>query len=622
MPRLARAESAERREDPRREQRRSGTPRARRGWHRRAWPARQPPRCTGCRILFNTVEDHDDNTHAVRRDRPQAVSGQRRRQDLGARVAPAAEGPGCSAALARAARTPRRQHDAHRVAAVAHARSGTTCSSWISTATPTTSPFARRSTRSKPSRHLFKVLGSLPESHPLTVQRTVAQHPNRFRAVPTKHIGGRITVPGDKSISHRALMLGAIADRPDARSRFSRERRLPRNASSARGDGRRYRTYAGGARARSKASGSAACAPPSKSARPRQLGHGDSVADWVLLAGQAFDSELTGDASLQQRPMERVAAPLRHMGARITTSAGGTAARHASPAARTLRGIDYELPIASAQVKSALLLAALSANGHHDRALAGPEPRSHRTHARRAWACSSAWRKTARGISVTLNGPAALRGLDIDVPADFSLRGILSRRRLSRRTRRLADQERRHQSDATGLLDDPARDGRGDRAAQRAQRRRRARRGLVGAAERAAEASPCHPSSCRSRSTSSRFCSSPRRLRSVRRRVSGADELRKKETDRIAVMAQGLDGRRRRGRRNSRTARVIVGGRIRGGTVDSRGDHRIAMSFAVASLTASEPIEILNTAEVATSFPNFLEIASAVGSAGRTSGAS
>jgi 3-phosphoshikimate 1-carboxyvinyltransferase len=95
-------------------------------------------------------------------------------------------------------------------------------------------------------------------------------------------------------------------------------------------------------------------------------------------------------------------------------------------------------------------------------------------------------------------------------------------------------------------------------------------------------------------------------------RVTGAEELRKKETDRIAVMAQGLrtvgieveeqpDGAR------------IVGGRLRGGTVDSRGDHRIAMSFAVASLRATEPIEILNTAEVATSFPNFLEVASTVG---------
>jgi 3-phosphoshikimate 1-carboxyvinyltransferase len=94
--------------------------------------------------------------------------------------------------------------------------------------------------------------------------------------------------------------------------------------------------------------------------------------------------------------------------------------------------------------------------------------------------------------------------------------------------------------------------------------------------------------------------------------ITGAEELRKKETDRIAVMARGLetvgiaveefpDGAR------------ITGGRIRGGTVDSRGDHRIAMSFAVASLRASEHIDILNTAEVATSFPSFLDVAAAAG---------
>jgi 3-phosphoshikimate 1-carboxyvinyltransferase len=94
--------------------------------------------------------------------------------------------------------------------------------------------------------------------------------------------------------------------------------------------------------------------------------------------------------------------------------------------------------------------------------------------------------------------------------------------------------------------------------------------------------------------------------------VSGADELRSKETDRIAVMARALkvvgieveerpDGAR------------IVGGKMHGGTIDSRGDHRIAMSFAVASLSADAPIEILRTAEVATSFPSFLEVARAAG---------
>ena len=94
--------------------------------------------------------------------------------------------------------------------------------------------------------------------------------------------------------------------------------------------------------------------------------------------------------------------------------------------------------------------------------------------------------------------------------------------------------------------------------------------------------------------------------------VSGADELRAKETDRIAVMARGLKTLGVEVEERPDGAR-IAGGALTGGTVDSCGDHRIAMSFAVASLKASAPIEILNTAEVATSFPNFLEIASAVG---------
>jgi 3-phosphoshikimate 1-carboxyvinyltransferase len=94
--------------------------------------------------------------------------------------------------------------------------------------------------------------------------------------------------------------------------------------------------------------------------------------------------------------------------------------------------------------------------------------------------------------------------------------------------------------------------------------------------------------------------------------VSGADELRKKETDRIAVMARALEAVGVEVEERPDGAR-IVGGRIGGGTVDSRGDHRVAMSFAVASVRAGAPIEILNTAEVATSFPNFLDVAAAAG---------
>jgi len=95
-------------------------------------------------------------------------------------------------------------------------------------------------------------------------------------------------------------------------------------------------------------------------------------------------------------------------------------------------------------------------------------------------------------------------------------------------------------------------------------------------------------------------------------RVRGAEELRAKETDRLAVMAQGLSAVGIEVEEHP-DGLSVTGGRVRGGTVDSRGDHRIAMSFAVASLLARAPIEILSTAEVATSFPNFLELATDVG---------
>ncbi len=307
--------------------------------------------------------------------------------------------------------------------------------------------------------------------------------------------------------------------------------------------------------------------------------------------------------------MERVAAPLRLMGARITTSAGGRPPVTIGGGA-SLRGLDYALPMASAQVKSALLLAALSASGPTTVRSPGPS-RDHTERMLQSMGVRLALAEDGAGHTVTLSGPAELRGLDIDVPADFSsaafflVAGCLAAR--------------------DGLLIEnvginPTRVGlltilreMGAAIELRNQRsvgaepvadlwvRQSELKGIAVPPELVPLAIDEFPILFIAAAAAAGETT-----------VSGADELRKKETDRIAVMAEGLKTVGIEVEETADGAR-IVGGRIGGGTVDSRGDHRIAMSFAVASLKASEPIEILNTAEVATSFPNVLEIANAVG---------
>jgi 3-phosphoshikimate 1-carboxyvinyltransferase len=435
----------------------------------------------------------------------------------------------------------------------------------------------------------------------------VAHHPNRFRAVPVKHIGGCITVAGDKSISHRSLMLGAIAEGTTTVHGFlaSEDCIATQGALEAMGvaierspDGRVRVEGAGAAGLRA-------------SSRVLDLGNSGTAIRLLmgLLAGQPFNSELTGDASLRQRPMERVAAPLRLMGARIATSTGGRPPVTIGGGAR-LRGIDYELPMASAQVKSALLLAALSAEGATTVRSPGPS-RDHTERMLQSMGVKLELSAAGAGHTVTLAGPARLRGFDVRVPADFSsaaffiVAGCLGAR------------------DGLGIENvgvNPTRTGlltilreMGAVIELRNQR-------SVGAepvadiwvtqSELKGIAVPPELVPLAIDEFPILFVAAA--AASGETVVSGAEELRKKETDRIAVMARGLETVGIEVEERPDGAR-IVGGALGGGVVDSRGDHRIAMSFAVASLKASSAIEILNTAEVATSFPNFLEIASAVG---------
>lgn len=328
-----------------------------------------------------------------------------------------------------------------------------------------------------------------------------------------------------------------------------------------------------------------------------------------VLAGQTFDSILTGDASLSTRPMRRVTDPLATMGASIETAAGGTPPLRVHGGSK-LRGIDYASPIASAQVKSALLLAGLYADGE-TRVI---ESRPTRDYTERMLAAFG-WPVTFEQGNARVSGGHTLRAIDIEVPADFSSAAFfivaaalvpgseLVLRNVGMNPRR------------TGLLhvlrgmgadiaEKNPRDAGGEPVADLVVRHAPLR-GIEVPTEHVADMIDEFPAlfvaaACAEGVTT----------------IRGAQELRVKESDRIEVMATGL---RALGARIEETpdGAMIEGGVLRGGTVESNGDHRCAMAFAVAGAVAGSAVNIRDCANVATSFPGFVELANGCGLAVR-----
>ena len=424
----------------------------------------------------------------------------------------------------------------------------------------------------------------------------------RYLARPADGIAGELTVPGDKSVSHRALMLGAIAEGTTRVTGFLEGEDCLATARAVEALGVRV-GRPGPGEVLIEGVGLDGFGAP---AGVLDMGNaGTAIRLFMgLLSSQRFDSTLIGDESLMRRPMERVAKPLREMGARIETDDGHPPVRIAGGA--RLHGINYRMPVASAQVKSALLLAGLRAEG--DTTVVEPAvTRDHSERMLQAYGCDV---RSSGGV-VTLSPPARLTALDLVVPGDISsaaffiVAGCLGAR---------------EPVVLRGVGVNPTRTGIIDMLR------------LMGADIRLV-----NPRTCGAEPVADLEVRAAR-LRGVRvpeslvplaidefpaffiaaacaegeTLVTGAGELRVKESDRIAVMADGFaalgvrhevlaDGMR------------IEGGPLGGGTVDSRGDHRIAMSFAVASLRASAPIEIQDVANVATSFPGFATLGRRLG---------
>jgi 3-phosphoshikimate 1-carboxyvinyltransferase len=426
----------------------------------------------------------------------------------------------------------------------------------------------------------------------------------RFRVDPGSRIGGVISVPGDKSISHRALMLGAIAQGHTTVRGFLEGEDCLATRSALTALGVVIDDEAGGT-LRIEGRGSRGLRA---AAHPLDLGNSGTAIRLMmgLLAGQDFASVLTGDASLRKRPMARVAEPLAAMGARIETTAG-TAPVHIHGGAR-LRAVDCELPVASAQIKSALLIAALGAQGRTTIRSPGPS----RDHTERMLMTMGIGVDVDRELhAVSIEGPVELRGCAIDVPGDLSSAAFFIVAACLAAESGLLIENVGVNPTRTGVLTILEEMG------AKIERRNPRNLGAEPVADLFVEKSDLRGVVVPPAMVPLAIDEFPVLFVAAagaagRTVVAGADELRHKESDRIAVMARALEAVGARVQEQP-DGLIIDGGPLRGGRIDSEGDHRVAMASAIASLIGSAPIEILNTEQVATSFPNFVDTAAAAG---------
>jgi 3-phosphoshikimate 1-carboxyvinyltransferase len=417
---------------------------------------------------------------------------------------------------------------------------------------------------------------------------------------PAAALEGHFAVPGDKSVSHRSLLFGAISDGDAVVRGFGRSEDTLSTLGAVRAmgvevedDGDLLTVHGVGLRGLRGAE--------------IDCGNAGTLARLIvgILAfqdGQTF--RLTGDASLSSRPMRRVSDPLARMGARIETTDGRLPL---TVTGGPLEPLDYELPVASAQVKSAVLLAGLGASGR----TTVVEPVPTRDHTE-LMLRQAGVRVTVRPSSVSVDPPERLHLGSVDVPGDFSSAAPFIVAATIVPESRITIHDVNLNPRRTGLLD--VLDRMGGRVGVLA--RRKLGQEQVGDIEvRSAELTATTIGAAEVPLLIDElplFALLAAHARGVSR-VSGAEELRHKESDRIDALVDALRaiGVRAGGEADGF---VVTGvpARPRGGKVDARGDHRIAMLGAVAGLASKEGVEVQGFESVAVSFPGFLDLLEAI----------
>ena len=424
----------------------------------------------------------------------------------------------------------------------------------------------------------------------------------KIRVRPVARLAGHARVPGDKSISHRAALLGAVADGVTEVRGYLEAEDCLRSLTAAQALGAdvtrkapgEYRIAGVGLNGLSEPTDVVDCGNSGTTAR-LLLG---------VLAGQPFTTVLTGDDSLRRRPMARVTEPLGRMGATFLGRAGSSRLPLAIRGARPLKALAYQTPVASAQVKSAVLLAGLWAEGP----VTVTESAHSRDHSERMLRKFGA-DVEARGLTVRLT-PGPLKAAAVDVPGDISSAAFLLVAGAIVRDARVGVVDVGVNPTRTGVLDALAAMGAAVESGE--------------ATDRDEPASTLTVTPAELRGTTIAGDLIPRLIDEIpvlavaaavargATHVRDAAELRVKESDRIAALAREL------GRMGARLTErpdgfdVEGGARLRGATVTSGGDHRLAMALAVAGLVADGETIVEDTACIRTSFPGFVETINAL----------
>ena len=416
-------------------------------------------------------------------------------------------------------------------------------------------------------------------------------------------LNGCVRVPGDKSISHRSIMLAALAEGCSEISGFLQGEDCLATLSAFRDMGVEISHPLDGC-IRVQGVGLHGLRAPDASLDVGNSGTAMRLMCGLLVA-QDFSTILSGDDSLNRRPMQRVTEPLQRMGACINTTPTGTAPLHIH-GGNVLSGIDYVMPMASAQVKSCLLLAGLYAQGRTQVL----EPAPTRDHTERMLE-GFGYAVEREGSRVAVSGGGKLHACDVHVPGDISSAAFfLVGASIAPDSDLLLEQ--------VGI--NPTRTGIIEILKLMGARIELTNQSLIGG-EPVAD--------IRVRSASLQGIHIPPELVPLaidefpalfiaaacargETVLTGAEELRVKESDRIQVMASGLQALGAKAQATP-DGMIIQGGVLRGGEIYSEGDHRIAMAFAMAGLRAAESITIRDCANVNTSFPGFVMLAQQAG---------
>jgi cyclohexadieny/prephenate dehydrogenase / 3-phosphoshikimate 1-carboxyvinyltransferase len=460
-------------------------------------------------------------------------------------------------------------------------------------------------TRAKAARdHFTKMLAKQAYTAPVQDGKTMQEQEITYRVSPGGQVNGDIRVPGDKSISHRSIMLGSLAEGVTDVEGFLEGEDALATLQSFRDmgvviegpDQGRVRVHGVGLNGLQQ--------PPG----PLYVGNSGTSMRLLagLLAGQSFDTELTGDESLSKRPMNRVANPLREMGAVIETGESGRPPVKIK-GGQSLKAINYDMPMASAQVKSCVLLAGMYAEGETK----VTEPAPTRDHTERMLN-GFGYEVKRSGATAELKAGGSLKSAKIEVPADISSATFFM---VAASIAPGSDINLTH----VGI--NPTRDGVinilramggditlsnervvGGEPVADIRVRYAPLKGINIPEDQVPLAIDEFPALFVAAS-----CAEGETV------LTGAEELRVKESDRIQVMADGLQIL---GIQAEPTPDGIViqgkggeAGVFGAGAVESHGDHRIAMSFTVAALRGTGEIVVNNCANVATSFPTFVELA-------------